>query len=454
MNSKLIGNAKISGGFIYIVAEKGTTAVLHRGLNKVLLIKATDQKQTAKGKVLQGDVYILENGEEKLITKIDDQKIFQENNIFINPDPIYDATSEKRKTTFTVGILILILLIVSVVFGVNQKNKKEFRDESERLLSEALKSYEKSIDESSLDITIPRQLFVSAREIAFKLRDDGYKDEKLTNLIDNISSKESLVLGEQQVDVKEFLDLSLQTNGFNGESITSTGEEMFILDREIKSVIQVDLSTKKAKIVAGKDKLDGVKQIASYEDKLFSLTNDGIYQINSEKTKVKDMDWGESLIYLYSANIYLIDKTANQVFRFSGSPQGKNLTFSDKQDWLAPGIEMDLSKVKDVVIDGSIWLLSSSGKVTKLTNGNPMAILMKGIIDEINNPTAIYTNEELKYVYILEREKGRVVILEKNGNFKMQYTSDAIKEAKDLVVSEKENKVILLISSKLMYFEP
>ena len=112
------------------------------------------------------------------------------------------------------------------------------------------------------------------------------------------------------------------------------------------------------------------------------------------------------------------------------------------------------SKVKDVVIDGSIWLLSSSGKVTKLTNGNPMAILMKGIIDEINNPTAIYTNEELKYVYILEREKGRVVILEKNGNFKMQYTSDAIKEAKDLVVSEKENKVILLISSKLMYFEP
>ncbi|HCR35991.1 hypothetical protein A2130_00525 [Candidatus Woesebacteria bacterium GWC2_33_12] len=444
MNNKLVGNAKITDGFVYIIAEKGTTVTLIRGLNKFLLLKSTDQRQSVKGKVLYGDVYVLENGENKLTVK-------DERTIYVNKDPIYDATSEKRKTTFTVGVLILVILVVSVIFGISQKNKKEFNKISEEKLSNAITNYE----------LLTRESFTEAKKTAEELKEDGYKNEKLDELLKNIYENESDILGEIKVDLKEFLDLSLQTSGFNGESITSSGEEMFILDREIKSVIQVDLSTKKAKIVAGKDKLDGVMLIASYEDKLFSLTDGGIYQINNEKTKVKDKDWDDSLIYIYSANIYLIDKTANQVFRFSGSPQGKNLSFSDKQEWLAPGIEMDFSKVKDVVIDGSIWLLSSSGKVTKLTNGNPTAITMKGIIDEITNPTAIYTNEELKNVYILDKDNGRVVVLEKNlpagrqgGNFKMQYKSDAIKEAKDLVVSEKENKVVLLIGSKLMYFEP
>jgi len=55
--------------------------------------------------------------------------------------------------------------------------------------------------------------------------------------------------------------------------------------------------------------------------------------------------------------------------------------------------------------------------------------------------------------YILEAEKSRIVVLEKNGDFKLQYVSDAIKAANDLVVSEKEGKIILLTGSKLMYIQ-
>ena len=113
-----------------------------------------------------------------------------------------------------------------------------------------------------------------------------------------------------------------------------------------------------------------------------------------------------------------------------------------------------------MTIDGSIWLLSSTGKVTKFTNGNPTSITMEGIVSQLSDPTAIYTNENLKYVYILDRNKGRVLVLEKNGKFKMQYVSDQIKNATDLVADEGDpskdeaGKVILLVGSKLMYFEP
>lgn len=442
-----VGGAKIQNNLIKITAESGTGITLLRDVNKIVLCEAKDQRQKVKGKFLLGDVYLLENGDKKLTIKVEEETKHEEN-IYVNPDPIYDATSQKRKTTLTAGVLILILLIFSVVFGINQKNKREFNKVSESILNQALIDYEKSSSEEDIDKVSSRELFISAKESAFKLKEDGYKSDALDKLVSDITLKEAEVLGEIRTEVKELLDLTLQINGFSGDQIASTGEVMFILDKQNKSVIQVDINGKGAKIIAGKDSLNDVSQISSYEEKLFSIKNDGIHELTNKKEKVSDEN--AYLFYLYSGNIYLIKKDENEIFRLTGGNGG----FSEKQGWLAPGIEADFSKVIDMSIDGSIWLLSSSGKVTKFTNGNPQNIQMKGMIENLTNPTAIYTNEKLKNVYILDKEKGRVVVLEKNGDFKMQYISDGIKEAKDLVVSEEEGKIILLTGSKLMYFEP
>ncbi|EKE06390.1 MAG: hypothetical protein ACD_19C00014G0004 [uncultured bacterium] len=424
-----VGEATLQDETIYIRAESNTTVTLLRDVNKVVLLKANIQEQITNGQAKPEDVYTLENGDQKLIIKVESKEVHHETNLFINPDPIVDATSTKRKTTLTVGVLILTLLIVSVVFGVKQKNLKQFNTESEIKLNTAIADYENKTRES----------FVNAKEIATKLKEDGYKNEKLDELLKNINENESEILGEIKPEVKDLLDLTLQINGFSGNKLASTGEIMFVFDESEKNIVQVDVNGKNAKIVAKKDDLKDTKQIASYEDKLFLDKLDGVYEIDSN-----------SLFYLYSANIYMIDRGNSQIYRFSGN--GK--TFGDKTDWLAPGIEADFSKVIDMTIDGSIWLLSSSGKVTKFTNGNPINIQMTGIVSPLENPTAIYTNEDNKYVYILDKNEGRVVVLEKNGNFKVQYLNDEIKNAADLVVSEKEGKIILLAGSKLMYFEP
>jgi hypothetical protein len=45
------------------------------------------------------------------------------------------------------------------------------------------------------------------------------------------------------------------------------------------------------------------------------------------------------------------------------------------------------------------------------------------------------------------------VVLEKDGNYKAQYFSDKLKEAKDIAVSEKNKKIIFLSGSKLYSIE-
>lgn len=442
-----VGGASLENNNIHISTEPGTTVELLRGINKVILIHDNGQKQEARGSVLLNDVYTLANNDRKLIIKVEAEETTHTSDLFISTDPVFEATSTKRKTTLTAGILILLLLVVSVVFGVQQKKLKTFNSQSEERLTVAISNFDKALAESSIDKNSSRDLFVSSKEVATKLKEDGYKNEKLTKLLEDINTKESEMLGEIKAEPKELLDLTLQINGFTGSKLSSNGETMFIFDEKEKNVIKVDVNGKNAEIVAKKDVLDGANSIASYEERLFTLNNDGVYEIDVNRTKIKDVSWGDSLFYLYSGNIYLVDKTANQIYRFAGN----NKTFSDKSEWIAPGIEADFSKIVDMTIDGSIWLLSSSGKVTRFTNGNPTSISMSGIVNQLENPTAIYTNEDLKNVYVLDKQNGRVVVLEKNGNFKIQYVSDKIKEATDLVVSEKEGKIILLSGSKLNY---
>lgn len=446
-----VGKAALQDGKILITAEPNTEVTLLRGVNKVILLQISDKNQTVNGAVVLGDVYTLENGEQRLIIKVEAEETKHETSLYINEVQTFDAVSTKRKNTLTVGVLILALLIVSVVFGVNQKNKKEFDSKSESKFLKAVEEYEKSISEETIDKNSSRQFFISSKEIAYKLKEDGYKNSKLDELITNLKNKEAEVLGEIRPDIKELLDLTLQINDFKGSSLASTNDTIFMFDSENKNVVSADIFGKNAKISAGKDELAEARQIASYEDRLFSITNSEIFEIKNNAVRVKekaeDTNWDNSLFYLYSGNIYLINKNSNQIERYSGNGG----TFGDKTDWLAPGIEADFSKVIDMVIDGSIWLLSSSGKVTKFTNGNPNQISLNGITTELVNPTAIYTNEDLKYTYILDNNEGRVIVLEKNGEFKLQYKSDEIKNAKDLVVTEEEKKIILLTGAKLMY---
>ena len=63
------------------------------------------------------------------------------------------------------------------------------------------------------------------------------------------------------------------------------------------------------------------------------------------------------------------------------------------------------------------------------------------------------TAQELSNIYILDRQNGRVVVIDKEGKYKAQYIHDKIKGALDLAVSEKNKKIIILTGDKLLSLE-
>lgn len=374
-----------------------------------------------------------------LTKKLPQRKIYIKGNL-------EEELPEKKKTTLSVGAILLILLMVSIGFGIRQKKLNDQKEKYIGRLTEANQKYLESVSLFALEPSKAREIFRTAYETANTLKSEGINDNDLNKLLEEMNQKKGEILGEYKKDANLFIDLSLLSSGFSGDNLSYSLGKLFILDKNSKKVVSLSLDTKKTQVVAGPDRIESVSQMTAYEENVYLLENDGIYLVNTKRDKKIEKNWeGETYFEAYAGNIYLLEKSKNMIWRFVGSDN----TFSEKQKWLAPGVETDFSLVKKIAIDGSIWILTSSGKILKFTLGNPQNFSFSGEYPSLTSLDNFYTNEELKNIYVMDKPLKRIVVFDKQAKFVSQYYADAISEAKDFMVSEEEGKIILLTGDRL-----
>ena len=425
-------------------ADSGSLgAVIIKFQAKTELAQMAEVKEVGVGQ----DVRIGTSGFAKLKNKISSLvKKLPERRIYVRGGQEEEVPIQRKKTMVTVGIVLLAILLISIAFGIRQKKINEEKGRYESRLTQAREEADEAIGLVTLNPERARELFASSRNIANKLKEEGVKDQTLNDLIKKLEGNQGAILGEYKVEPEQFLDLSILSDGLSGDDMSASASKIYVLDKKGKKVVGIALATKKTEVVAGPDQVGEAISLASYEDRVFILTSEGIFEIGEEKSKAIAKDWeGDVFPYAYAGNIYLLDTSARMIWRFAGV--GK--TFGSKQKWLGPGVAPDFSKTTSVTIDGSIWVLSASGKILNFNQGSPQNISGTGTFPEIISGDAIYSNEELSFVYILDKKGKRVVVLDKNAKYKAQYLSDKIAEVADLAVSEKEKKIILLSGSKI-----
>lgn len=369
-----------------------------------------------------------------------------ERKIYVHQQTQEMAESRSKRTTLTVGAILLVLLVVSIFFGVRQKRIRDARSKYESGLSAAQHDYDEALNVSSSDIAKARQLFISSKTKVDSILASGVKDPAVTDLNQKLEQSRASILGEYTDEPQVFVDLSLLSDGLKGDRIVAGGGNAYVLDISGNRVVSVAEDTKESSVIAGPDQISGAKEIAAYENRVFVLSSGGIDEVGQTKTRAVDKVWQEpALIYAYTGNIYVLDKSASKIYRFAGTGTG----FAAKEDWLAADVTADFSRVSAWTIDGTIWLLSSSGKISKFSLGSAQDFTISGVYPDLASPTAIYTDQDAKGFYILESSKNRVVVVDKNGNYIAQYVNSKISQATGLVVSEANKRIILLAGSKL-----
>jgi hypothetical protein len=356
------------------------------------------------------------------------------------------GAEKSKKTILSVGIILIFLLFVSIVFGIKQKRSKDFRLTYEQNLVKAQHNFDESQKLFSLNPERARELLAESRTLVDELISKGIEDPDLEELERKISENEGLILGEYQAKPELYLDLTLLSNGFKADKIATSTQDMVALDTTGRKIVKITIESKRSEVVAGPDQIQDAKDVAIYSDRVFILSEEGIYEVGDEADKLIDKDWGNtSFIHAYAANMYLMDVENNNIYRFTGVGTG----FANKQQWLSE--EDDFGSFSSWVIDGSVWVLKGNVQIYKYTQGARKSFEIKGVSPVIQKIEVLYTNEELDFLYLLDKETGRVVVVDKDGDFKAQYLDSGLTRAKGMGVSEAEKKIIYLTDESRLY---
>ena len=447
----LSGNVMYIGGY-----AGGSVKVSRNGVTQTILSTGKNQKLVASGFTQKKDKFYFDTNDHQEIyeKKSFFESLFKKPKVLVVAPQEFERDSQSKKVTLSIGIILLLILGISIYFGIRQKNINETRLKYEGKLSEASQNLDEAIGLVSVSPDKARELFVAAQEKLVEIEGLNVKDSAISELRRKVDEEKSKAFGEYSPETNLFLDLGLLSSGFKGSEISSSQGDLFILDKEGKKVVRVEIETKKSSVVAGSDKIPEVAGLAAYSDRVFILDNEGVKEVGDTLSTAIEKSWdGEALIFGFAGNLYVLDKQGNQIYRYAGSGE----IFGGKQNWLSDGTKPDFANAKSWVIDGAIYVLNSSGKVQKFSQGSPQSFRLAGVYPEIVNIEAMYANDETEFLYILDKLGKRVVVVDKKGTYKAQYMASEIGSATGLVVSEEDNlpagrqgKIILLTGEKLL----
>ena len=142
----------------------------------------------------------------------------------------------------------------------------------------------------------------------------------------------------------------------------------------------------------------------------------------------------------------MLDPSLNQILLYDPDYGGL------PEDYFPPPGEVDLAGVVDMAIDGQIYILYADGRILKFLGGQPAPFELTGLYEPLQNPTALFTSEEAKFLYVADAGNNRIVQLTKEGRFLRQFKAGegaAFDQLKGLVVLEKYNLLYFISGNKL-----
>lgn len=362
------------------------------------------------------------------------------------------SLSHPRLTLLIVIICLVVLFVGSVILGIKKQlsnteirkadvtialARQKYEEGSALGQLNPLKSREELSQAKSLLEPIVKTLPVRTKEsIAAKAL---YKDVT-----------DALTLASQiyRVTPSLFYDVSLSKKGAKASSISLYDTYLAILDAIGKTLYVLSIDTKNNEIVAGGQALETVKLVGIHGNLTYIMTDLGIFETKigtklAATPKIKKDDaWGTlSALTAFAGNIYLADTMHNRIWKYIATDDG----FSERYEYLNPDTLPDLSRMTNMMIDGSVWFGTRNGKILKFTQGKQDTFITKGIEPELGNTLYVYTDDESARFYVLDVDNKRVVVLDKEGVYVAQYKWNEVLNVSQFVVSEKQKKILLVV---------
>jgi hypothetical protein len=351
---------------------------------------------------------------------------------------------------------LLLLFLICIGVGIIRERSGRKTTEVTKTIEEGQRLYDEGVALLDLNLVKSRERLVAAKQLVEKSKQIVPPKTKEGRMLAELEKKIQEALPkatkEYEATPELFFDVSLLKTGSVISTFSFYEDTMVFLDTNNKTVFTLALSSKNGQIVGGGSSLDGSQSVAIHGDNVYVFTSEGIHVLNVQDKSIKKLiikkaaDWiAIKSMTSFGGNVYLLDTGKSRIWKYVATGSA----FSDLREFLLPDYFPDLSKATNMVIDGSVWLGTTDGSIMRFTQGKDDSFIPKGVDPTFGNNIMVFTNDSCTNVYILDTDKHRVVVLEKDGMYTSQYTYPQTFIPKGIAASEKLGKLFLFSDGKL-----
>lgn len=360
-------------------------------------------------------------------------------------------------------ILILTFIISAILLYRGLKNKKT--EVTEKNMDSAYEEAVRELDEKLGTL--------EANKIYKNYNAANITINEIKNILETKLSKEVPLHQQKYEDIKKILlpyemeinkvievnnpeKLEIRTDSEFAHIALISGNIILFNLKQGKLLIYDPISKSSKNWDISRYNMDFSRDIASTKTKtdneimMYVKAENQIYNINFKKEKIdkvnKSMNSGTNDIKFYANSVYALDAETKQIYVH------KNLT---GQPWIKDD-NVDLGTTLSFAIDSNIYVLRINGEILKFFKGQPEDFRLQTIEPLMKNPSKIYTDADLKYLYVLDPPNNRIVIFEKecadrDCTIVAQYTSSEFTNLEDFTIDEKNKFIYVLNNNKDVY---
>ena len=360
------------------------------------------------------------------------------------------------KVLFIALIILAIIFLGSIIYIKIKENKEakiaqydtilvtitEKKDDAEAklLYGEEGKALEILENASKLVETLPQK---TEEEIA--------KYNEMKSSIDEILNKLQKL---NNVETELIADLNSQNPDGDLNKLAILGEDIFTYSHKDDNMYQINIISKETKIKNHDNQKNLISSDTPKEDdKMIFLSKDSnVYEYTklTESLSTKDISFPQdsvdiTQIFVYNRRLYTLSPKSDQIFKHNPTQTG----YDRGSAWITQNSD-SLKNAISLAVDGNIFVLTDDAHILNFYSGEQKNFEIQGVHPELESPTKIWTYANSDYLYLLEPKNKRVILLDKDGNFIEQYTSNIWKEPQDMLIDE-DNKLVYILDDNKIY---
>jgi hypothetical protein len=361
-----------------------------------------------------------------------------------------------KDKVLVVLIGVIIILAVGIWIAKDNQIAKAEMERLDGILNNVAENVIEAETKGSYDKEQAQVILDKAYENSMEVLNSGYYRDKAKIYLVKIEEIRDKLDNVERLEMPSvYIDLTEKRSDINALGFVEVNDRVFVFEYNglyeiVLDQVQDPLTIDDEETVIAATGFDDrgsivfmtkTGKLIEYREGTVSFmdTDDGAFHKG-----VDLQDWGN--------RIYVLDPSGNQVWKYTY--KGTRDKFGEAEAYLSG--EEDLGKAQSFAIDGSLYVLLSSGEIVKYYAGEKVDFYINNAPFNIfKSPTKVYTSDRLDEVYVLDSKEARVLVFTKdsttgNLDYKSQYLIDGVGELRDLYVDVDSQKMYLLTAGKVL----